>query len=127
MDLSSFNGAALAINIGSLAVGVNSMAHPRPRQPLDGGSYYWPEPIKFGCQRAKCTNRTNTIDPLGRKSSTSLALATGVQGTTAQSFEYDGMSRKTFARDSVGSVNADATFVFDSLSRVMEEVQSYGS
>jgi hypothetical protein len=69
----------------------------------------------------------NTFDVLGRKVSSSITLATNVIGTSGQSFQYDGASRMTFSRDSVGSANADAVFVFDSLSRVIEEGQSYGS
>jgi YD repeat-containing protein len=69
----------------------------------------------------------NTFDVLGRKVSSSITLATNVIGTTGQSFQYDGLSRMTFARDSVGSANADSVFIFDSLGRMIEEGQSYGS
>jgi hypothetical protein len=50
-----------------------------------------------------------------------------LSGTTAPSFQYDGLSRMTLSSDSVGSVAAGAGFFFDSLGRVIEEVQSYGS
>jgi RHS repeat-associated protein len=70
---------------------------------------------------------TNTFDPAGRRSSVSVTLATWVQGTTAQSFEYDGLSRQTFGRDSVGTNNTDVAFVYDSISRVVEEVQTLSS
>jgi len=43
--------------------------------------------------------------------------STGVVGTTAQSFQYDG-------RDTVSTTNTDAAFTFDSISRVIEEAQS---
>ncbi len=69
---------------------------------------------------------TNTFDALGRKTAVSISLASGVVGTTAQSFSYDGLSRNTFARDTVSSTNADVTFVYDSLGRVVEESQTYG-
>jgi RHS repeat-associated protein len=69
---------------------------------------------------------TNTFDPLGRKTAVSIALASGVAGTTAQSFQFDGLSRITFARDSVRGTNADVTTVYDSLSRLLEESQVYG-
>jgi YD repeat-containing protein len=57
---------------------------------------------------------TNTYDPNGRKTAVSISLATDVVGTTAQSFQYDGLSRMTLARDSVGSTNADVTTVYTS-------------
>ena len=69
----------------------------------------------------------NTFDPLGRKTTVAITLATDVEGTTAQSFQYDGLSRMTFARDSVSSTNADVTTVYDSLGRTLEESQTYGS
>ena len=47
-------------------------------------------------------------------------------GTTAQSFQYDGLSRQTFGRDSVEATHADSWFAFDSLGRVAEEKQTYG-
>lgn len=68
----------------------------------------------------------NTFDPLGRKTAVGIVVATGVVGTTAQTFHFDGLSRNTFARDSIGSTNADVTFVRDSIDRVLEEAQVYG-
>ncbi len=67
----------------------------------------------------------NTFDALGRKFAVAITAATGVVGTTAQSFQYDGLSRATFARDSVGSTNADVTLVYDSLGRTLEDSQAY--
>ncbi len=67
----------------------------------------------------------NTFDPLGRKTLLTISLAAGVSGTTAQSMQYDGLSRNTFARDTVGSTNADVALVYDSLSRSLEEAQLY--
>jgi RHS repeat-associated protein len=69
---------------------------------------------------------SNTFDPLGRKTAVGIAPAAGVSGTTAQSFQFDGLSRNTFARDSVGATNADVTSVYDSLNRLLEESQVYG-
>jgi RHS repeat-associated protein len=69
---------------------------------------------------------SNTFDPLGRKTAVGIAPAAGVSGTTAQSFQFDGLSRPTFARDSVGITNADVTNVYDSLNRLLEESQVYG-
>ena len=69
----------------------------------------------------------NTFDALGRKTAVAITLAAGVVGTTAQSFQYDGLSRTTFARDGVVSTNADVTLAYDSLGRVLEDAQAYGS
>ncbi|MCG8585201.1 MAG: RHS repeat protein, partial [Pirellulales bacterium] len=68
----------------------------------------------------------NTFDAIGRKTSCSITLATGVIGTTAQSFEYDGLSRTTFARDSVSTTHADVSLDYDSLGRVLEDSQTFG-
>ena len=67
-----------------------------------------------------------TFDALSRKITTAITLAMGVVGTTAQSFQYDGLSRNTQAIDSVGSTNAEVDFVFDSFNRLLEETQIYG-
>jgi RHS repeat-associated protein len=69
---------------------------------------------------------TNTFDALGRKTAVSISLASGVIGTTAQGFAYDGLSRNTFARDSISSTHADVSLRYDSLSRVLEDSQAYG-
>ncbi len=68
---------------------------------------------------------SNTFDPLGRKTAVAISPASGIGGTTAQSFQFDGLSRLTLARDSVGITNADVTTVYDSLSRLLEESQVY--
>ena len=68
---------------------------------------------------------TNTFDAAGRKTAVAVSLASGVIGTTAQSFQYDGLSRMTYARDSVGTTHADVTLVYDSLSRVLEDSQTF--
>ena len=67
----------------------------------------------------------NTFDSLGRKTAVAITLAAGVGGTTAQAFQFDGLSRATFAQDSAGSANADVTTVYDSLDRLLEESQAY--
>ncbi len=68
---------------------------------------------------------SNTFDVLGRKTAVSITAATGVVGTTAQTFQFDGLSRTVFGRDTAGTGNADAGFIFDSISRVLEEQQTY--
>jgi RHS repeat-associated protein len=67
----------------------------------------------------------NTFDALGRKTGVSITPASGIGGTTAQAFQYDGLSRTTSAVDTVGSASAGVTLVYDSLSRVVEESQAY--
>ncbi len=69
---------------------------------------------------------TNTFDAAGRKTAVSITLASGVVGTTAQSFQYDGLSRMTFARDSVSTTHVDVTLVYDSLGRMLEDSQAFG-
>jgi len=64
-------------------------------------------------------------DALGRTDSLTIDRADAVLGTTAQSFQYDGLSRRTFARDSILSANADCSFAYDSLGRGVEEVQAF--
>jgi len=83
----------------------------------------------------------NTWDVLGRKIAVAIAPAAGVSGsatpsgtpagTLAQTFEFDGLSRPTFCRDSVGTfggsglANADDGFSYDSINRKVEEQQTY--
>jgi RHS repeat-associated protein len=67
-----------------------------------------------------------TFDALSRKITTAITRATNVIGTTAQSFQYDGLSRNTKAVDTVTSTSAEVDFVYDSLNRVLEETQIYG-
>ena len=56
---------------------------------------------------------SNTFDALGRKTSVEITLTSGVSCTTAQSSKFEGLSRMTVARDSVGDTNADAKIVYD--------------
>ena len=83
----------------------------------------------------------NTWDVLGRNTAIAITPALGVAGnplpsgtpagTLAQNFQFDGLSRPTFGRDSVGTVgvggltNADIGFTRDSINRVLEEQQTY--
>ena len=69
---------------------------------------------------------TNTWDPMNRKTNVTIAPASGIGGTTAQSFQYNGLSQTTFARDTANGNNADVTIVFDSIGRTIEEEQAYG-
>jgi RHS repeat-associated protein len=78
----------------------------------------------------------NSFDALGRKISDSISPAvgvaghsgTGVDGTIAQAFTYDGLSRITDSTDSSSSGDvAEVKLFYDSLSRVLEESQSYTS
>ena len=77
---------------------------------------------------------TNIFDALGRMLTLDIATASGVATTTlSQSFQHDGLSRMTFARDSNQSstysgddvVNADVSLVYDSISRVVEDAQEF--
>ncbi|QNN23312.1 hypothetical protein HED60_13850 [Planctomycetales bacterium ZRK34] len=68
----------------------------------------------------------NTYDAIGRRTACAITLASGVVGTTAQNWEYDGLSRMTFARDSISSTHADVNLRYDAVSRVLEDSQTYG-
>ena len=69
-----------------------------------------------------------TLDAIGRRTATAITPATNTSlyGTTAQSFQYDGLSRVTYSRDSA-STTCDVHLYFDSLGRVLEENQDTGS
>ena len=69
---------------------------------------------------------SNTWDCMGRKTNVSIAPASGIGGTTAQSFQYNGLAQTTFARDTAQGNNADVTLVYDSIQRTVEEAQAYG-
>lgn len=68
---------------------------------------------------------TYDYDALGRRRSASISLAPNVEGTTGQSYVYDGLSRIIETTDTVGTTDADADSYFDSLSRTLEEAQVY--
>ena len=67
-----------------------------------------------------------TYDAIGRLAAVAITPASDVIGTTAQSSQYDGLSRRTQAIDTSGS-NAAVDIVYDSLSRIVEEKQAYGN
>lgn len=69
-----------------------------------------------------------TYDALNRMVQKDITRAAGVIGTTQQTFEYDGISRLTKSFDNNDpddtSDNATVTYAYDSLSRLIEEVQN---
>lgn len=66
-----------------------------------------------------------THDAAGRKAGTTLTLASGVLGTTAQSWEYDGLSRTTLLYDDdandAGLGDGAIRLTYDSLGRLRRE------
>ena len=74
---------------------------------------------------ANGTISSRSYDALGRVTAVSVIRGPGVVGTTQQSFSYDGLSRLTSATDdNGGAATSTITRVYDSLSRVLEEVQN---
>ncbi len=73
---------------------------------------------------------TNTYDALGRVVRRDIQRATreGVEGTTAQTFEYDGLSRLTRTTDNNNPASFEDDSVverrYDSLSRLLQETQN---
>ena len=57
----------------------------------------------------------------GRKIDTTIAPASGIGGTTSQSFQYDGLNRPTLNQDITGGGTVLVTFFYDSLGRSIEE------
>ena len=78
---------------------------------------------------------TYQYDALNRQVQRSVSVAAGnpfnLSGTTLQTMEYDGLGRKTRCTDNNDPGNADddivCTYVYDTLSRVLEESQSIGA
>ncbi len=77
-----------------------------------------------------------TFDALNRKKSCAIKRAPGFVGTTAQAWLYDGLTRNTFCiDDNVPIVDGDfaaeddvtCSYVYDSLSRKIEETQQVGA
>jgi YD repeat-containing protein len=70
---------------------------------------------------------TNALDPGGRTTQRQIEVGLGVQGTTHQNFEYDGLSRLTRAVDPNNGTDStddtNVTFIYDSLGRLVEEAQ----
>jgi YD repeat-containing protein len=73
-------------------------------------------------RRETAMSRYTTI--FDRNIPVSSTLAASVFGTTAQSYEYDGLSRMTFSEDIVVD-GTDASITYDSLGRIIEESQAY--
>lgn len=73
---------------------------------------------------------TFSYDLAGRKTRLDVARAPGVEGTTIQDFQYDGLGRITRARDNNDPAetidDAVVRFFHDSLGRVVEEVHQTG-
>ena len=80
---------------------------------------------------------THTYDAIGRVTTVAITPASDVmghngdttRGTTSQSFQYDGLGRQaqaidTTTVDAASGQNASADFAYDSLSRLVEEVQT---
>ncbi len=72
---------------------------------------------------AESDHSATQTDPAGRRVSVTVTRATGVGGTTDQSFEYDGLGRQTLAIDDAPAGTARVTIFYDSLGRVLEENQ----
>lgn len=74
---------------------------------------------------------TTTYDALNRPIAENMARGPGVVGTTAMTYEYDGLSRLTQATDDNdpgdGGDDATLTYAYDSLGRILEESQQMGS
>jgi RHS repeat-associated protein len=71
------------------------------------------------------------LDALNRRTACTITRAPGVVGTTAVTYEYDGLSRVTRATDNnePGEASDDSTitFAYDSLNRIIEETQQIGA
>lgn len=71
---------------------------------------------------------TNTYDGLHRLVRRDVIRANGVEGTTEQRFEYDGLSRRTRAFDNndpaSGDDDSNVSFHYDSMNRLIAEVQN---
>jgi RHS repeat-associated protein len=81
-------------------------------------------------QDANGSVTTNHFDALSRLISTTVARAANVVGTTAETCQYDGLSRLTLATDNNdpndSTDDSAITYAYDSLSRVVEETQQIG-
>ncbi len=64
---------------------------------------------------------SNTWDCMGRKTDVAIAPASGIGGTTSQSFQYDGLNRSTLNQDITSGGTALVTFFYDSLGTSIEE------
>jgi YD repeat-containing protein len=66
------------------------------------------------------TRVENTYDDINRLVARNIKRATGVEGTAAEAYEYDGASRLVRAVDE----DSEVGFVYDSLDRLLEEQQN---
>jgi len=63
----------------------------------------------------------NIWDCLGRKTNVAITPASGIGGTTSQTFQYDGLNRPTLNQDITSGGTVQVSFVYDSLGRSIEE------
>ncbi len=63
----------------------------------------------------------STWDCLGRKAHVAITPATGIGGTTSQTFQYDGLNRPTQNQDISSAGTVQVTSFYDSLGRSIEE------
>ncbi len=74
------------------------------------------------------STRTAVYDAVNRLTRSDIARGPGVMGTTLQVFEYDGLHRNTYCFDDNDPADPDddaaITRKYDSLSRMLEEVQN---
>jgi len=63
----------------------------------------------------------NTWDCLRRKTNVAITPASGIGGTTQQTFQYDGLNRPTLNQDITSAGTVQVTFYYDSLGRSLEE------
>jgi YD repeat-containing protein len=72
--------------------------------------------------------QTHTYDDIDRLTKTSVTRATGVVGTTANTYQYDGLNRPTLLTDNNNTSDATSastvTMAYDSLGRIVEETQN---
>lgn len=67
---------------------------------------------------------TNDYDALNRLIDITVVRGTGVVGSTAIGLDYDGLSRLTASTDNNGGAPQSCEYVYDSLSRLLEERQN---
>ena len=84
------------------------------------------EDARVGRLDANGTFTSSYHDPAGRIVARSVSPAAGVEGTTLQTFQSDGLGRVTYASDNNGFGSADDVWdalAYDSLGRILEETQ----
>ena len=74
------------------------------------------------------TVQNHTYDALNRRIQTTVTPAAGVIGTTSNTYQYDGLSRMTLLTDNNDSSDpssaSTAAFAYDTLNRIVEEMQN---